>query len=83
MELELLKWLVLSLIGVGVYFLKRTVDQIDKQQVKLEATLVAQQLAIQNVRDEYLPKNDFKEFKVELRNMFADLKQDIHTLREK
>jgi len=83
MEIELLKWLVVSLIGVGVFFLKRTVDQLDKQLVKLEATQLSQQVNIQTIKEEYLHKSDFKDFKVELRTMFEDLKLDIKSLRQK
>ena len=82
MELELLKWLVLSLIGVGVYFLKRTVEQMDKQMVEQKAAHNVMQMDIQNIRNEYLHKNDFREFKAELRLMFEDLKSDIRNLKD-
>lgn len=41
------------------------------------------QVEIQNVKNEYLHKNDFKEFKVELRAMFEELKRDIKDSRDK
>lgn len=35
------------------------------------------QVEIQNVKSEYLHKNDFKEFKIELWSRFDELKKDI------
>lgn len=37
---------------------------------------------INNVKLEYIHKNDFREFKLELRNMFEDLKKDIKGAHE-
>ncbi len=42
----------------------------------------ALQVDIQNIKNEYLHKNDFKDFKIELRSMFDDLKKDIKELRD-
>lgn len=42
----------------------------------------ALQVDIQNIKNEYLHKNDFKDFKMELRSMFDDLKKDIKELRD-
>lgn len=36
---------------------------------------------VQNIKNEYLHKNDFRDFKIELRAMFDELKSDIKGLR--
>ena len=82
MEIELLKWLVLSLLGVSTYFLKRTVEQMDQTIKDHKIAYTALQVDIQNIKNEYLHKNDFKDFKIELRSMFDDLKKDIKELRD-
>lgn len=82
MELELLRWLVVSLLGVSTYFLKRTVDQMDQTIKDHRIAHTALQVDVQNIKNEYLHKNDFKDFKMELRSMFDDLKKDIKELRE-
>jgi hypothetical protein len=77
MDLEFLKWIVVGLLGVATYFLKRTVDQMDnalKDHKTAHATL---SVDVQNIKNEYLHKNDFREFKMELWSRFDDLKKDI------
>jgi hypothetical protein len=37
-------------------------------------------LNIQKIKQDYLHKEDFKEFKTELRGMFEEIKQDIRAL---
>lgn len=76
MELEALKWVALGLLSTVVYFLKRTIDGYESR--------------IKNVEDEqkkipgtYLHRDDFKEFKLELRSMFDELKLDIKDLKQK
>lgn len=82
MEIELLKWLVISLLGVSTYFLKRTVEQMDQTIKDYRLAHTALQVDVQNIKNEYLHKNDFKDFKMELRSMFDDLKKDIKELRD-
>lgn len=81
-ELEIFKWVAYTLLGVAVYLLKRTIDDLDKNLLDHKATISNIYNDVQNVRTEYLHKNDFKDFKVELRNMFEDLRQDIKALRK-
>jgi len=82
---------ILSIIASGslaviTYFLKRTMDQNDKAFQELKTSHIALDLNVQNfkaqVRDGYLHKDDFKEFKAELRSMFDEIKSDIKSLRE-
>lgn len=61
--------------GLAVWFVKRTVDQHDERIKVLQ-----EQVGI--IKNEYLHKNDFKEFKVELREMFHEIRQDIKDLKK-
>lgn len=81
MELELLKWIVIGLLGVSTYFLKRTVDQMDEALREHKISHSSLQNDVQNIKNEYLHKNDFRDFKIELRAMFDELKSDIKGLR--
>lgn len=81
METELLKWLVISLLGVATYFLKRTMDKMDEVLKDHRIAHENLQADVQNIKNEYLHKNDFREFKVELRAMFDELKNDIRGMR--
>jgi len=73
-EIEIAKWIVMTALGGVVWFMKRTLDQTEKRIDSLERD---QQL----IKEQYLHKNDFKDFKLELRGMFEDLRQDIRSLR--
>lgn len=79
---EFLKWTALTLLSVVVYFLKRTVDQIETSATALKLAHTQLQVEVQTIKNDYLHKNDFKDFKQELRGMFDDLKADIRGLRE-
>jgi hypothetical protein len=72
-EAEVIRWIVLGLMSIGVWFMKRTIDKVehDVEDVKLN---------IQKIKQDYLHKEDFKEFKTELRGMFEEIKQDIRAL---
>jgi hypothetical protein len=75
-ELEWVKWALLSVLGGFIYMLKRelsTKDQ-DIKELKFE---------VQHIKTNYLHRDDFKEFKTELRSMFEDLRSDIRAIREK
>lgn len=75
---------VLPVVGaLAIYLLKRSIDQMDKELVDHKSTHTTLHQEIQYIRSEYLHKNDFREFKSELRAMFEDLRQDIKTLRDK
>lgn len=74
LEAEFVKWLLFALLGTGIWFMKRTLD-------KIEARQDAADLEIRRVKEEYLHKNDFKDFKSELRGMFEEIKQNIRDLK--
>ena len=73
-EAELAKWIITAALGLVVWFMKRTIDQQEDRLKSLEKTQ-------QDFRDNYLHKNDFKEFKIELRSMFEEIKSDIRELK--
>ena len=74
-ELEFVKWAILGLMSLGVWFMKRTLDNMEKQ-------VEENKKAIQQVREEYLHKSEFKDFKSELRNMFEEIRTDIRSLNK-
>jgi len=74
-EIELAKWIVTGALGLVVWFMKRTIDTQDKRLEVLEKRQ-------ESFKDDYLHKNDFKEFKIELRSMFEEIKTDIRELKK-
>lgn len=74
-ETELAKWIIVSGLSLVVWFMKRTLDSQDTRIKELEV----QQ---QKFREDYLHKNDFKDFKIELRGMFEEIKTDIKELKK-
>jgi len=75
MDLKIAEWLVMAALSGVVWFMKRTLDQTEKRIEKLEEGQT-------NIKEEYLHKNDFKEFKLELREMFNEIKTDIKELKK-
>ena len=83
MESAFILWITPIVAGFALFLLKRSVEQLDKDITELKAQHNSLQNDIQNIKSEYLHKNDFREFKVELREMFEELKSDIKGLRNK
>lgn len=73
-EAELLKWLIMACLTGFVWFVKRTVNNAEDNIKQLQTEL-------QTVKEKYLHKDDFRDFKLELRNMFEEIKNDIKQLR--
>ncbi len=74
-EIEFIKWAVVGLMSIGVWFMKRTLDRVEKDVESCKSD-------IQRIREDYLHKNDFKDFKVELRGMFEAIQNDIRSLNK-
>jgi two-component SAPR family response regulator len=72
-EAEIIKWIVVGLMSIGVWFMKRTIDKVEDDVTEVKR-------AIQQIKQDYLHKEDFKDFKVELRSMFEEIKSDIRAL---
>ncbi len=66
---------VSTLAGVAMWFMKRTIDSQEQRISSLEKIQV-------EIKTDYLHKNEFKDFKLELREMFNEIKQDIKDLKK-
>ena len=73
-ELEIIRWAFLLVIGVLGYLMKRNIESAEARITKLETDM-------DNFRANYLHKDDFREFKQELRDMIDEIRKDIHALR--
>lgn len=73
-SLELIKWIITVGLSVGAFFFKRTLDSYDEKVKKHEKEIT-------DIKEKYLHKDDFKEFKQELRGMFEDIKADIRDIK--
>ena len=75
-EIELFRWALTGIIGVAGWFMKRTLDSAELRIAKLEAEQAA-------MKANYLHKDDFREFKVELKSMFEEIRADIRQINHK
>jgi hypothetical protein len=82
-ELEIARWVVYAVMGLAIWFLKRTVDGYDDKFKTIESNRTEQSKEIAEIRRDYLHRDDFREFKNELRGMFEELKVDIKELKHK
>ncbi len=73
-SLEVLLFIGNAILAGFAWFLKRELAMFENRITKIENEQIAS-------RNDYLHKDDFKEFKQELKSMFEDLKQDIQTIR--
>lgn len=83
METAVLVWLFPTVAAFALYLLKRNIDELDRTLNEHRVEMGLLRVEIQNVKNEYLHKNDFKDFKAELRLMFEDLKSDIKNITGK
>lgn len=74
-EIHVLNWIVASVFAVFGWFLRRTIISAEDKITQLEKD-------IQDVKLSYLHKEEFKEFKNELKSMFVELKTDLRTLTQ-
>lgn len=74
MEKEVVQYLILAAFGGVAWFMKRTLDRLDDKTNELDKELT-------KVKAEYLHKDEFKDFKTELRSWFEEIKIDIRALR--
>ena len=65
--------IVITALGLVVWFMQNNITTTREDIVNLRAEL-------SNVKSNYLHKDDFKEFKTELRNIFNEIKNDIRSL---
>lgn len=74
MELEIIKWLVFGIMGVAVWFLKRNIEETKEDLKNLRNEQI-------HIRQNYVHKDDFKDFKIEFKSWFDELKMEIRLLR--
>lgn len=72
-EIDILRWALTIVLGGFVWFMKRTLDKVEKDMVNTQNDIA-------KIKEDYLHKQDFKDFKVELRGMFEEIKNDIRAL---
>lgn len=65
------------------YFLKRAVDSYDDKFKQHELRFDNQTKELAEIRRDYLHRDDFKEFKEDLREMFNEIKTDIKEIKNK
>ncbi len=73
-ELEIIKWFVFAVLSLAVWFLKTTLHNTENTIKELKTELAEVKLA-------YLHKEDFKDFKLELRVMFDEIKRDLRDIK--
>ena len=69
------QWLALGAVSIVIWFMKRTIDRAEDRIKNNEDE-------IQAIKLDYLHKNEFKEFKIEIRSMFEEIKNDIRSLHK-
>ena len=69
------QWLALGAVSIVIWFMKRTIDRAEDRIKRTEDD-------IQTIKLDYLHKNEFKEFKIEIRSMFEEIKNDIRSLHK-
>ena len=75
-EIEIIKWIVLAIGSGFIWFLKRTLDESTNRITKLE-------IDVASVKNAYLHKDDFRDFKTELKSMFEEIRADIREINHK
>lgn len=82
-EIEIVKWIVMAVMGIAVWFFKRNLDTVDKRMEAIHSELTSTKVDLQTVKREYLHRDDFREFKTELRTMFEEIKRDLKDVKDK
>lgn len=75
-ELEIIKWIALAIGSGFIWFLKRELAANSDRIMKLDEEL-------NHVKNTYLHKDDFREFKQELKSMFEEIRTDIRQINSK
>lgn len=73
-EIEYLKWAVAFLLGGWGWYVKRLIDNLESANDALRGEIA-------EIKENYIRKEDFKEFKVEIKDMFNEIKQDLKELK--
>jgi hypothetical protein len=73
-ELELIKYLLLGALGVINWFMRKTINKLETDVIDLKREIV-------DIQIHYLQKEDFTLFRQEIRDMFAELRNDIKEIK--
>lgn len=68
-DIEIVKWMVMGALGFVAWWLQNSITKLQTQ--------------VEEIRRDYLHKDDFKEFKTELRLMFDEIKRDLRDIKAK
>lgn len=82
MDLDTLKWLLMTGLGIGGFLMKRSINENDTKIKRLETQHDDLNKDLQSTKQNYLHKDDFKEFKIELRQMVEEIRSDIRSLHK-
>ncbi len=74
MDAEVLRWVITVCLGVLAWFGKKAISDMEHSVDLLKTD-------IQSLKDTRLHKDDFREFKLELRANFDEIKQAIRDLK--
>ena len=75
--------IILSLaLGIMGFLMKRSIEENDHKIEKLTRNQEQTVIDLQNMKQNYLHKDDFKEFKIELRQMVEEIRTDIRALHK-
>ena len=75
-NIEIIIFVANVIFGGLVWFLKRELTFSSERLLRLENE-------VNTMKSTYLHKDDFREFKQELKDMFEEIKRDIHSLRDR
>lgn len=73
-SIDVIKWLIFGGFGIAGWFMKNTLNKVQEDLHQL-------QQSNQHIKDNYLHKEDYKEFKVEIRGMFEEIRKDLRQLK--
>jgi hypothetical protein len=82
-ELEIVKWIVFGGLSIVVWFLKMNITETKEKLQTLTVQKDDIKAELAHVKLNYLHRDDFKEFKIELRSMFEEIREDVKALRGK
>jgi hypothetical protein len=82
MDLDTFKWLIMFGLGIGGYLMKRSITENDNKIHDLQESQKRTAAELQEIRHTHVHKDDFKDFKVELRGMFEEIRSDLRSLQK-
>lgn len=82
MDWQYVSIILTIILGIGGFLMKRSITENDNKIRDLQVSHKELANELQHTKQTYLHKDDFKEFKVELRGMFDELRSDIRSLQK-